>query len=77
MMKKSFQLSFTVLVIFTILVLGVKGNIEKKSVCAYAGTKPPCVKTDCESTCRQKFKGSIGECPFVGVGGRTCLCCTV
>ncbi|KFK43363.1 hypothetical protein AALP_AA1G116300 [Arabis alpina] len=78
-MKKSFQLSFTVLVIFTVLVLGVKGNVEKKIPCryGYGGDKHPCVQKDCDSTCSQKFKGSRAVCQALGPGASVCLCCGV
>ncbi|EOA33912.1 hypothetical protein CARUB_v10021405mg [Capsella rubella] len=83
-MKKSFQLSFIVLTIVTIFVLGVVGNVEQKKQYRRCLPFPVntktgfCVNDDCESMCKKKGKGLVGMC-----GGHTpkgknptkCFCC--
>ncbi|EOA29107.1 hypothetical protein CARUB_v10025374mg [Capsella rubella] len=73
MMKKPFQLSFTVMIIFTILVLGVVANEElgkQKKQCSEILTKSNCVKEKCESMCVKKRK--VGAC--LCTPSKNCLC---
>ncbi|XP_019096454.1 PREDICTED: putative defensin-like protein 148 [Camelina sativa] len=63
-MSKSFQLSFTVLIVITVLVLGVVGNVEQKSQrkCWSIVNKDRCVVKECESLCLKKHPKGKSIC---------------
>ncbi|XP_010510634.1 PREDICTED: defensin-like protein 149 [Camelina sativa] len=72
MMKKPIQLSFTVMIIFTILVLGVVANegLEKKNQCHEVLKQSNCVTAECESMCVKKRSKGAGYCS----PSKKCLC---
>ncbi|KAG7615435.1 putative defensin-like protein 142 [Arabidopsis thaliana] len=75
-MKKSFLFTFTVLTIFTILVIGVAP--EKLTTCSrFLSQKPgKCVKEDCDRMCKQKWPGkyTVGHCYGQFKDAKRCLC---
>ncbi|KAG7583331.1 S locus-related glycoprotein 1 binding pollen coat protein [Arabidopsis suecica] len=76
-MSKSFQLSFTILIVFTILVLGVVGNVEQKSQdwCWSVVNKDRCLQKECESLCLKKNpKGKFICAPSTPGGPFQCQC---
>ncbi|AED95684.1 Defensin-like protein 147 [Arabidopsis thaliana] len=82
-MKKIFQLSFTVFIIFISLVLGVVGNVQQKrsNRCIDFPVNPKtglCVLKDCESVCKKTSKGLEGICWKFNAKGKDpkqCKCC--
>ncbi|XP_010470096.1 PREDICTED: defensin-like protein 149 [Camelina sativa] len=72
MMKKPIQLSFTVMVIFTILVLEVVANegIGKKNQCHEVLKQSNCVAAECETMCVKKRPKGASYCS----PSKKCLC---
>ncbi|XP_019090392.1 PREDICTED: putative defensin-like protein 142 [Camelina sativa] len=73
-MKKLFLLTFTVLFIFTVLVIGTVQ--EKLTTCNRFLPKKPgkCVKEDCDRLCKKKWpKTIVGRC-WLPTNATQCLC---
>ncbi|KAG7568353.1 S locus-related glycoprotein 1 binding pollen coat protein [Arabidopsis thaliana x Arabidopsis arenosa] len=64
MMKKPIQLSFTVMIIFTILVLVVVANegLGKPKQCHEILKQSNCVAAECDSMCVKKRGKGAGVC---------------
>ncbi|KAL0692872.1 hypothetical protein Bca4012_060052 [Brassica carinata] len=79
MMKKVSQLSFTVLSIFLILVLGMMVNaVEKKKLCKQqqlpVNSNGVCVDSECQAKCVAKL-GANGKSLCHGSKGKTPMNC--
>ncbi|EOA29378.1 hypothetical protein CARUB_v10025665mg [Capsella rubella] len=70
-MKKTAQL-FTVMLIFTILVLGVVADegLGKKKQCHEVLKKSGCVDKECQSMCKKKQPKGVGYC----TPSKKCFC---
>ncbi|CAH8263299.1 unnamed protein product [Arabidopsis lyrata] len=77
-MKKSFQLSLIILIIFTILVLGVVGDVNqgKRQCWEEIKGKDLCStrRNECSPRCIKKYPKGGSTCVPTPQGGKKCLC---
>ncbi|CAA0371471.1 unnamed protein product [Arabidopsis thaliana] len=74
-MKKYFQPSFVILIIFTVLVLGVVGNMSVDQKRCWATLKENnCVHDECRTMCLKKNPKGHGRCIKSSQGRIICLC---
>ncbi|XP_019083139.1 PREDICTED: putative defensin-like protein 137 [Camelina sativa] len=76
-MKRNFQLSFVTLIIFTVLMLGVMGDMSiggKRCWATLDLKDKKCVYEECKSMCLKKNPKGHGAC-LKSFGGKiNCLC---
>ncbi|XP_023636097.1 putative defensin-like protein 142 [Capsella rubella] len=74
-MKKLFLFTFTVLIIFNVLVIGFVQGDELTTCARYLPKKPgKCVKEDCYRLCKKKWpKTRHGTC-YPTRNPNTCIC---